>query len=856
MLPNRYNPKESEKKWQEYWEQNDIYKFNPYSEEIYSIDTPPPTVSGKIHIGHVFSYNQIEMIARYWRMKGYNVFFPFGFDDNGLPTERLVEKQHKIKANEMPREEFAKLCLETTADFEKQFQQLFKSLGFGVDWSLEYSTINEKAQRTSQQSFIDLFNQKKVYSLESPTLWCTECQTSIAQAELDTKLLDSTLNYLKFNVPVADDELIIATTRPELLPGCVAIFVNPEDADKAKFIGKEAVVPIFDFKVPIIADEKADMNKGSGAVMCCTFGDSTDVDWWKKYNLPLKKTVSKDGKIENDVLHYGGMKVNAARQKILEDLSDEGYLLKSEPVKHQVAVHERCSNPIEFNVSKQWYIDIMSDKDKFLEAGDQINWYPSSMKARYTDWVKNIQWDWCISRQRFFGVPFPVWYCEDCGEAVVAKEENLPVNPLAESPKEVCKCGCSNFRPEMDVMDTWATSSITPLINANWGDRENVMNKLLPMSLRPNSHDIIRTWDFYTIVKNMYHLGEIPWKNVMISGHVLAGKGEKISKSKDNATLSPEQLISNYSADTIRYWAAAGRLGNDVVFSEGELKNADKLINKLWNVSRFAVMHLQDYEKQDDVNLLPLDRWILSKQNKCVSDMSNYLEKYEVGLSLNSFEKFFWGYCDNYIEIVKDRLYKPEVHGSDARLSGQKTLYDSLLNILKVGAIYFPHVTEEIYQDFFKEKEGTKSIHATKITDLCDEIDEELIKKGDFVVDVISGVRKYKSEHKLPLKTEIDSVTVKTTKENFDFLNSVEDDVKVVCRCNNIVFDKGNENEKVIVEINPDAQQELNTDIQEKSEIPKPVQNPQPLINPYRRNSIAELQRSCQANRGKGGPEK
>lgn len=790
MLEGKYNAKESEKKWQKYWLENNIYKFNIKDNKIYSIDNPPPTVSGKIHIGHVFSYTQIEIIARYMRMKGYNIFYPFGFDDNGLPTERLVEKKIKKKAHQLSREEFNDLCLKTTQEYEEQFRNLFEALGFSADWDLMYSTISEKSQKTSQKSFLDLYKKNLVYNAESPTLWCTECKTSIAQAELETKEVETTFNYLKFVLTKTNQTLEIATTRPELLPGCVAVFVNPKDESKAKFIGEDVEVPLFKFKVKILADDKVDIEKGTGAVMCCTFGDATDVEWWRKYQLPIKNIIDKDGFISKNVDKYGGLKSIDARKLIIEDLQKEGCLIRQEVIKHQVGVHERCGTPIEFSVQKQWYIDILNHKNDFIEIGNKINWFPKNIKSRYDDWVQNLQWDWGISRQRFFGVPFPVWYCAKCGKVKIADEKDLPVNPLKSAPTSPCECGCNEFIPEKDVMDTWATSSVTPLINLNWAECENgeLVNKLMPMSLRPNAHDIIRTWDFYTIVKNFYHLKTIPWENVMIAGHVMANKGEKISKRKSNANMEPENLLKMYCADAIRYWTASGRLGNDILFSEEELRSANKLINKIWNVSKFAIMHLNDYNSDENVELLPMDKYILSKMAKMMKEFSYNLEKYETGLGLKAFEKFFWEYCDNYIEIVKHRLYKPDVYGVEARKSGQKALYETILQILKVAAIYMPHVTEEIYQAFFKNIEGVISIHKTSILDymLKYNIEEQLIKNGDIVINIISDTRKYKSEKNISLRTLISKITLCVEESLIPFIESTIVDIKNTSNCEQI----------------------------------------------------------------------
>lgn len=785
MLEGKYDAKKSEKKWQDFWEETGIYKFNPNEdkEKIFSIDNPPPTVNGKIHIGHVFSYTQIEMIARYMRMKGYDVFYPFGFDDNGLPTERLVEKQIGKKANQLSREEFNKLCLETTAKYEEQFKELFKSLGFSADWDYMYSTMGEKAQKTSQKSFIDLYKKGKLHHEEKPCLWCSECQTSIAQAELDTKDVDTKFNYLSFNVPELNEKLEIATTRPELLPGCVAVFVNPNDPEKAKYIGKEIEVPLMGYNVKILADDKVELDKGTGAVMCCTFGDATDVEWCKQYNLPTKQIIEKDGTISKNIENIGGLKVEEAREKIIEQLKENGYLLKQEDLTHQIGVHERCGTPAEFVREKQWEVDLLQDKERLLKAGSDINWNPKSMKARYDDWVKNIQWNWGISRQRFFGIPFPVWYCNDCGETVIANEEQLPVNPLSTNPTDPCPCcGGTNFEPEKDVMDTWATSSVTPLINADWAKDGNgeFMKKIYPMSLRANAHDIIRTWDFYTIAKGLYHTGELPWKDIMIAGHVLAKKGEKISKSKCNSGMEPEKLLENYSADAIRYWTATGKLGNDVMYSDETIRDANKFINKMWNAAKFATMNLEDYnpEESKDIELLPMDQWTLSKLAKMKEEYDSYFSKYEPGLALNAYQKYFWDYCDNYVEIAKHRLYNPDLYGEDAKKSAQKATYDSMLQLLKMGSVYLPHVTEEIYQDFFRDKEKQTSIHIMDMDDFQYEANQEIIENGNAVVDAISQVRKYKSENNLSLRSPIKFAKISVPEDKRDFFEKALLDVK------------------------------------------------------------------------------
>ena len=774
MLDKKYNAQEKENKWLNYWKENGIYDFKPDHRKVFSIDTPPPTVNGKIHIGHIFSYSQTEMIARYKRLRGYNIFYPFGFDDNGLPSERLVEKEQGKKAHEIGREEFSKLCYATTDKYEADFQELFSKMGVSTDWNIHYKTVSPSTIKISQRSFLDLIDKGHCYHKESPALWCNECLTSIAQAELETKTIKTTFNYVNFKTVEDGEEFTIATTRPELLPAIVCVFVNPNDAKHNHLIGKTAHIPVIDVEVPIMADEKVAIDKGTGVVMCCTFGDQTDIEWWKKYNLPLKYIFTDNGRIIDSVPNYGGMKIKEARKQIIEDLQAGGFVVKIEELEHEVQTHERCGKEVEYSVMKQWFIDTMTHKDDFIRIGNEIKWHPDHMHNRYNEWVENIMWDWCISRQRYFGVPFPVWYCKDCGEPIFATEEQLPVNPLTDKPVvDKCpKCSCTEFVPETDVMDTWATSSVTPLINMRYGEKDNFESFLKPMSLRTNASEIIRTWDFYTIVKSFYHFGTRPWDNVMISGFVMANKGEKISKSKGNSKVEPMDAINQYSADVVRYWAGTGRLGTDIVFSDETLLRGKKLVNKIWNVSKFIEMHLADYEDKEFSNYEYIDKWILGKFQEMESGFLKYLDEYEVGLALNHLEKFFWNFCDNYIEIVKHRLYRPEEFGIEPRYSGQKTVYTILYKLLQDFSIFFPFITEEIYQELYKDN---KSIHLTEIKPLEFNFSKEM-EIGDSIIDIISQVRGQKTINSVSLKTPVKDLKLSVNKDLKDAIElSIKD---------------------------------------------------------------------------------
>lgn len=786
-MEKHYDAQRIEQEMQLFWEENKVYKYDSQSNKAtYSIDTPPPTISGKLHIGHIFSYTQAEMIARYKRMSGYNIFYPFGFDDNGLPTERLVEKEQKVKAKDLPRTKMRERCTNAARKYEDEFKSLWQSMGFSVDWDLQYETNNESTMRISQRLFLELVRKEKAYLKESPVLWCTECQTSIAQAELETAETKTYFNYIPFQVD--GEQLLVATTRPELLYGVVCLFINGKDERFKKYIGRTAISPLYEQEIPILEDEAVDLEKGTGIVMCATFGDATDASWFEKYHLPYKKVILPDGTIDAKVPYIGGMHVAKARQTMIEKLKERGLLIKQEAINHNIAVHERCGKPTEIIPSKQWYIDILTDKARYLQAADEINWYPESMKNRYIAWVKNLKWDWCVSRQRYFGVPIPIWYCKACGKVILAEEEQLPVNPLETKPVKACSCGCQEFIPEAAVMDTWATSSISPFINKRWEEAAERKELRIPMGLRTQAHEIIRTWAFYTIVRSLYHTGTLPWQDIMISGFVLAKKGEKISKSKNNGKLEPTTIIKNHSADAIRYWAANARLGTDIFFQEEDLMPSKRLMNKLWNASKFAIMHLQDFDKhlltqESKIQLLAVDAWMIEKTNQTIEKARKFLDQYEVGLARHEVDDLFWkDFCDDYLEIIKDRLYKPEIHGEKQRQSGQYGLYYTLLQILKLYAIYIPHETEYIYQSFFRQYEQVTSLHQLQWQERKT-ANNTLLAFGEALKEVVGEIRKYKSEYNLSMKAELECFEITTKAQLMPYFVEAIQDLKA---CGNI----------------------------------------------------------------------
>ena len=791
----KYNFIEKEAKWQKFWQEEKIYKFEENStKKIFSIDTPPPTVSGKIHIGHIMGFVQADITARYKRMRGFNLFYPLGFDNNGLPTELLVEKERKIRAYSLPREEFTKICLEVVDKYNKAYTDTFLRAGNSSDLSLSYNTIDPRSQKTSQMSFIDLYKKGLVYRDEKPSPWCTKCRTSVAGFELESKDIDSKFNYLNFKLNDGSDVIKIATTRPEFLPACVAIFVNPDDEKNKKYIGKKVIVPLFNQEVTVLTDEKVGIDKGTGAVMCCTFGDETDVYWWKTYNLPFIQAIDDGGKMTEVCGKYAGLKTTEARAQILEDLKNEGFVYRQDEITHAVQVHERCKEPIEMMTKKQWFIKTASEEEKqqWLSLGDKIAWHPDTMKARYNSWVENMNQDWNISRQRYFGVPFPLWYCKDCGNVILANEEDLPVNPLSSSPKSLCpKCGSKEFIPEIDVMDTWATSSVTPQINCKYSEDKEFYEKMMPMDLRFSGREIITTWNLRTIIKSHYHSNKLPWKNLMINGWVMADKGIKISKSLSNSKMELEDLFKTYGADVIRYWCSNGAYGRDAIFSDDELKNGSKLLNKIYNSSKFVLSFLKDYDMKKPTTILPMDLYYIQKFNLMQEKAIEFLEDYEMGYAKAEIEKYFWDYCDNYIEIVKNRLYKPEIYGQEAKQSGLYALYNIHSSILKLLAIYMPFITEEVYQAYFKQFEGKISIHNTEIAKIDNDCDEKVENGGNEFIEIISQIRAFKSEKQVSVKTLLDKVTIKS--KNISFLETCLYDLLAVCNIQKIELEKADE---------------------------------------------------------------
>lgn len=824
---------EIEQKWLNYWEKEKVFKFDPKAKgSIYAIDTPPPTVSGKMHIGHAFSYSQQDFIARFQRMRGRNVFYPFGTDDNGLPTEKLVEKINKVKSKDMSRKEFVDLCLKTLEKIRPQYVSDWKRIGMSCDWEIFYTTINTHCQKLSQKSFIDLYKAGREYRKKAPTIWCPECNTAIAQVEMEDVEKETSLSYIKGKLE--DGSFIIyATTRPELHPGCVGISIDEKgeyvvakrnsenwvvskDAfekmktefglEKVKgFLGKEIVGKKVEIKfaekpVFVSHDVSAKTEYGTGVVYYCSYGGLDCVEWLARHpEAEAVHVMDESGTYTKGP--YRGMRSEKARKKIIDDLENEGLLVKNVKLRHTTNVHERCGTAIEYVATKQWFIKYLDLKDKFLKADSEIKWHPEHMRNRLDNWIKGLQWDWCISRQRHFGVAFPVWYCKKCDEVILADEKQLPVDPLEEKPliKSCPKCKGNEFVGEKDVLDTWATSSLTPQIAASLVP--GMFDKLYPMNLRPQAHDIISFWLFNTLVKSQMHNSKNPWKDVMISGWALDKNGRKMSKSKGNV-VEPEEMIEKYSADILRYWAGLITLGEDVPLKEQEFVSGQKFVVKLYNAMRFVSSMMGNADLSElgkkKLKFKASDRWILSRISKIEGEAVVAFEKYEFSKVLNSLRNLFWlEFADFYIEEVKYRVYNEKDETRDAALY---TLGKVAFDCLKMLAPFMPYISEEIYHTSMKAFAGKKSIHLDSWP-VADKkfVDGEAEKTGQLMNSVISEIRKQKSGKNLALSTEIPELKVFCKdKKDAELLQNAADDIAGTMRIGKVEVVKGNAGENTV----------------------------------------------------------
>jgi len=776
-FPKNYNFTDAEKKWQKFWQDQKVYLWNSDEtrENSFVVDTPPPTVSGQLHIGHVYSYTNTDFIVRFQRMIGKNIFYPIGFDDNGLPTERLVEKQKQVKASEMERQQFINICQEVVASEEEKFRNLFNQIALSVDWSLEYQTISPISRKISQMSFLDLIEKGEIYRSEQPMLWDPVDQTALAQADIEDKEKISVMNYIIFTTENGD-KLTIATTRPELLPACVAVFYNPEDVRYKHLQGKFVLTPLFNIKVPLLPDPLVQLDKGSGLVMCCTFGDQTDIIWWKTHKLPTKIILDKKGTLSlSEELSLGvlnGLKIKDARSKIIEILCNNGLLVKQDEITHIVKCAERSGAPLEILTTPQWFVRTIVHKDSLMKRASELNWRPKNMKIRLENWINSIAWDWCISRQRYFGVPFPVWYSKKIGEEgkpIFADISQLPVDPFKDLPLGYT---AQEVEPDYDVMDTWATSSVSPQLSSHGISMEFAIDKarhakLFPADLRPQAHEILRTWAFYTLLKAHLHQNTLPWANIMVSGWCLAEDRSKMSKSKGNI-VEPEKLLVEYGSDVTRYWAANSKLGADTAYSIDVMKNGKRLVNKLWNAAKFVSIHFDRIEPADkNASLTKLknkichrfDQWLINELTNLIQKVEHEMQNYEYAHAMDLIERFFWSvFCDNYLEITKTRAYNEESSNAEGSYSAVLTLYHTMQTLLKLFAPFVPHITEEIYQILY----SSSSIHTRGSWPVIGNMYFDTNLEGaEGLIVILDLIKKSKAEKNLSVKAPIILVEIK-----------------------------------------------------------------------------------------------
>ena len=806
-----------EQRWGDRWEQDGTYRFDRSKgrTDVYSIDTPPPTVSGSLHVGHVFSYTQTDTIARYQRMRGKAVFYPMGWDDNGLPTERRVQNHYGVRCDptvpydpdfeppadgaqakhEVPisRENFVELCHRLTATDEEAFEGLFRRLGLSVDWSLNYTTIDDDSRAAAQRAFLRNLARGEAYQAEAPTLWDVTYRTAVAQAELEDRERPGAYHRISFAGP--DGPVFIETTRPELLAACVALVAHPDDERYQPLFGLTARTPVFGVEVPIKAHPLADPEKGSGIAMICTFGDLNDVTWWRELQLPTRAILGRDGRILADpppglddeagraaYAELAGLTVHSAKQRTVELLTESGDLHgDARPVTHPVKFYERGDKPLEIVTTRQWYIR-NGGRDPDLRAaliarGQQVEWHPAFMRARYENWVGGLNGDWLISRQRFFGVPFPVWYpLDDAGEpihdqVIPADEAILPVDPQSQLPPgftEDQRDRPGGFTGDPDIMDTWATSSLTPQIATGWGRDDDLFQRTFPMDLRPQGHDIIRTWLFSTMVRSHFEHGSPPWAHAALAGWILDPDRKKMSKSKGNVVV-PTEPLEQHGSDAVRYWAASGRPGTDTAFDPGQMKIGRRLAIKILNASRFA-LNLGEAPEGAAVTEA-LDRAMLVGLADLVDEATQAFDGYDYARALQRTEEFFWRFCDDYLELVKGRAYG-EGSGAD---SARAALERALQVLLRLFAPFLPFVTDEVWSWW---QEG--SIHRGGWPDGTSI--RRLAGPGDVAVlgvasDLLTAVRRAKSDAKQSMRAEVASVAVTDTAERLAALSAAEGDV-------------------------------------------------------------------------------
>ena len=728
-----------EEKWVESWDSS-IYYFDWQSDKPqYIIDTPPPYPTGNFHIGNALNWCYIDYVARYKRMRGYNVMFPQGWDCHGLPTEVKVEEINHITKNQVPREEFRRLCEKLTEEAIERFHQSMGRLGLSIDWSNEYVTMRPEYYVKTQTSFVRMHDRGQIYRDDHPVNWCPRCGTAIAFAEVEYDSRTTNLNYMRF--VSADGEMQIATSRPELLPACVAVAVHPDDQRYQSFIGKKVRVPLFDYEVPVLADPVVDTAFGTGIVMICTFGDRQDVRWWMEHHLPLRQAIDREGRLTALAGPYAGCSVDQAKERIIRDMQKEGIVFKQEPLEQNVGLCWRCKTPIEILSERQWFVRINPEEIK--KTAEEIEWIPPHMQVRLKNWADSVEWDWCISRQRIFATPIPVWYCRSCGEVLVAKEEWLPLDPNQTRPPIRCRCGSDDFIPEKDVLDTWMDSSISALAVAGWPDRKDLR---MPTQLRPQGHDIIRTWAFYTILRTKALQGVRPWDTILINGMALGEDGHKMSKSLNNF-IRPEEVFATNGADALRQWGAmGGSPGNDIMFQWKEITAASRFQQKLWSIFRFALPLIANVEATPG----QVDRWLLGELDRLVIKATKAMEAFQFDETMKAIRGFAWEtLADNYIELVKARLYGLD---SPEKRAAQSTLYRAIETVARLMAPFTPFISEEIFHTLTGQ-----SVH---VQNWPEPEGIEVDPAGLTIKEIAAAIRRYKAEKGMALNAPLPGIVV------------------------------------------------------------------------------------------------
>ena len=830
-----------EGKWGNSWVQNKTFAFDKTAakENVYSIDTPPPTVSGSLHVGHVFSYTHTDLIARYQRMTGKKVFYPIGWDDNGLPTERRVQNYFGVRCeptlpfdanfvapNEpsekqipISRKNFVELCEKLTLEDEKVFESLFQTLGLSIDWNYTYQTIDKRARTVSQRAFLRNLKRGEAYQAEAPTLWDVTFRTAVAQAELEDRERPGAFHKIGFKKQNGEN-VYIETTRPELLPSCVALVANPDDGRYKELFGKTVTTPLFDVEVPVVAHQLADPEKGSGIAMICTFGDLTDVIWWREFDLPTRGLIGWDGRIVAENPEWlttekakqtfekiVGKTSHTAREVLVAELKASGDLVGDpKPITHAVKFFEKGDKPLEIVTTRQWYIRNggrdQELRKKLLKRGSELNWHPEYMKVRYENWVEGLNGDWLISRQRFFGVPLPLWYKLDADgnpdydQIIVPDEKQLPIDPQSEAPAgfdESQRNKPNGFIGDPDVMDTWATSSLTPQIAASWELDNDLFNRVFPMDLRPQSHEIIRTWLFSTVVRSHLEENSLPWKNASISGWILDPDRKKMSKSKGNV-VTPIDLLEEYGSDAVRYWAAMGRPGTDTAFDTGQMKIGKRLAIKLLNASKFSLSLNATLNSADVTQAV--DHALLNKLAQVVETATTSFDKYDYTRALEVAETFFWAFTDDYVELVKERTYGNQ--GEAAANSARAALGITTHTLLKLFAPFIPFVTEEVWSWW---QEG--SIHLQSWPKSSEIITNKSVGIDPLnnVTWILSEVRKVKTENKQSMKAEVKTLEIWAKTEVIEQVKDAQKDLIAAGNIKDLKLNVSDSEIKVKVEL-------------------------------------------------------